>query len=82
LDNPNDMIYHGEQEYWIAPLLIPPALRAELRGLALVDLQARLIDAFSDMDEDLATVNWNCYRQRIDTILQDFSASLPRISQA
>ena len=81
LDNPNDMIYHGEPEFWIAPLLIPPALRAELRGLALVDLEARLIDAFSDVDQDLATVNWDYYRQRIDTLLRDFNASLPPISQ-
>ncbi len=79
LDNPEDMIYHETPPYWITMLLIPDTLRTTLSGVALADLQGRILAAFKDDTQYkfVKHTDWTPYKSRVEAILRAYDASLP-----
>lgn len=80
LADPEDMFYHETPQYWAADLLIPSDLTERLSGADLQTLRNRIIVAFKDEHhyEFPPGTDWRPFRDKIERILAEYGASLPR----
>jgi len=79
LDDPDDILYHENPQYWITDTLIPEDVKARLSTLEYIELQHRLAAAFKDENHFPFPVDmdWRPYRSKLERILNDYEAHLP-----
>lgn len=80
LDNPEDALYHESPVYWAVDLLIPDALWRELAPLQKVLIRRDLLQALDHGQQYTipTNTNWNSYTAKLEQILGQFGAILPR----
>jgi hypothetical protein len=81
VDDPDDIFYHESPVYWANHELLPDPLKERLRGLELVDLERRILEAFWDEHRDHFPpgTDWRPYRAKVVRILAEYGASLPPV---
>jgi len=84
LTDPDDIFYHQPPQYWTTEILIPQHLKERLSGADLQDLRNRIIDAFWDEHhyEFPPGTDWRPFRDKVERILAEYGASLPRATNA
>ncbi len=82
LDDPDDIFYHENPQYWITNILIPEEVKARLSTLEFIELQHRLIAAFKDENHFSFPddTDWGPYRNKLERILNEYGAHLPERS--
>lgn len=79
LEDPGDLFYHETPQYWIKHLLVPETLKETLSAGEVIDLEARILEAFWDEHRFHFPpgTDWRPYREKVERILAEYGAALP-----
>ncbi|HEX5503360.1 MAG TPA: hypothetical protein VFW96_12115 [Thermomicrobiales bacterium] len=79
LDDTGDIFYHESPQYWAKHTLVPARLKETLSAGELIDLEARILDAFWDEHRFHFPpgTDWRPYREKVERILAEYGAVLP-----